>query len=152
LSAHSESTRLHVAWLLWCANQGYILPEDRAVSGNWFLEPLDLQHPDDIEERPGWLDMADSVLAAIDAEIDPMSEEESQRKELSMTVMDTDTSRRLLTESAELRERIMKLEQFIPTDRFSDLPDIDRDDLLEQLKHMRAYGDVLRRRVSRHCD
>lgn len=59
-----------MAWLLWCANQGYILAEDRAVlSGDMFLEdPLQL-HRDDLKNRPGWLDMADSVLAAIDDEL-----------------------------------------------------------------------------------
>lgn len=71
MAKHSEATREHVAWLLWCANQGYILAEDRAVLGggpDTFLADM-RQHPDDLAELPGWLDMADSVLAAIDAEV-----------------------------------------------------------------------------------
>lgn len=61
----SDNVRTHVAWLLWCANQGYILAEDRALVDNWFLADLETLHPDDLAARPGWLDMADSVLAAI---------------------------------------------------------------------------------------
>ena len=63
------SAREKVAWLLWCANQGYIKAEDRAVlSGGPDTFVADMQHPDDLAELPGWLDMADQVLAAIRSE------------------------------------------------------------------------------------
>lgn len=68
--SHSKATRDHVAWLLWCANQGYLKTEDRDIlsgDGSTFTEDMS-HHPDDAAELPGWLDMADSVLAAIDAE------------------------------------------------------------------------------------
>ena len=68
MSTHSEATRAHVAWLLWCANQGYINAEDRAVNGNNFVTEMS-QHPDDRRELPHWLGMADELLAAIDAEV-----------------------------------------------------------------------------------
>jgi hypothetical protein len=55
--------------LLWCANQGYLLAGDRAVlSGGPDTFIADMQHPDDLAQLPCWLDMADQVLAAIDAE------------------------------------------------------------------------------------
>ena len=54
-----------VAWLLWCANQGYLNAEDRAILDNHFLTDGP-HHPDDQVEH--WLAMADEVLAAIDAE------------------------------------------------------------------------------------
>lgn len=66
---YSDATREHVAWLLWCANQGYILAEDRAVlNGGPETFVADMQHPEDRAKLPGWLDMADQVLAAIDTE------------------------------------------------------------------------------------
>jgi hypothetical protein len=69
MAKRSDATREHVAWLLWCANQGYLLAEDRAVlSGGPDTFISDMQHPDDLGQLPGWLDMADQVLAAIDAE------------------------------------------------------------------------------------
>lgn len=69
--SHSDATRQHVAWLLWCASQGYVLAEDRAILSRphqFEADPSTL-HPDDRAELPGWLDMADQVLAAIDAEL-----------------------------------------------------------------------------------
>lgn len=70
-SAHSEAARAHVAWLLWCANQGYLKAEDRAIlGGNHFLEDPQTLHQRDRDERPGWLQMADEVLATVRAEQD----------------------------------------------------------------------------------
>lgn len=54
-----------VAWLLWCANQGYIKDEDRAVLTNWFLDDHRTLNIDDYESQAGWLSMADEVIAAI---------------------------------------------------------------------------------------
>ena len=66
--------------------------------------------------------------------------------------MDNDTRSRLFTEYSELSQRVKKLESFITSDKFELLPDVDRTDLREQLKHMRAYWDVLSRRCSRQCN
>lgn len=59
-----------VAWLLWCANQGYIKAEDRDILTNWFLDDPTTLHRDDLAQREGWLSMADEVLAAIQDEVD----------------------------------------------------------------------------------
>lgn len=59
--------RTHVAWLLWCVNQGYLKAEDRAINSmnaNNFIAEMS-QHPDDRAELPHWLEIADTVLAAI---------------------------------------------------------------------------------------
>jgi hypothetical protein len=58
---------------------------------------------------------------------------------------------RLFQERAELHQRIEKLEASIVHEEFDKLPDIDRADLREQLKHMRHYFTVLHRRASRQC-
>lgn len=58
-----------VAYLLWQVNQGYILPEDRAIGTNWFAEPAKQQHPDDQAERPGWIDLAETVIDLVKAEM-----------------------------------------------------------------------------------
>jgi hypothetical protein len=70
MSKHAEATRATVAWLLWCANEGYLLAEDRDIltGPNMFEVDPETLHPDDQRDIPGWLDMADQVLAAIDAE------------------------------------------------------------------------------------
>lgn len=67
--SHIEATRRKIAWLLWCANQGYLLAEDRADLTNHFEEDPSTLHPDDAAELPGWLEMADQVLAGIDSEV-----------------------------------------------------------------------------------
>lgn len=64
-----ETPRLKVAHLLWQVNQGYILAEDRALSANWMVEDPSTMHEDDARELPGWLDLADIVLAAISTEV-----------------------------------------------------------------------------------
>ena len=62
----------------------------------------------------------------------------------------TDTwQARLFREHDELCERIAKLRAFVTAPEFSDLAEIDRDDLQEQLAHMARYGHVLTRRVGR---
>lgn len=58
---------------------------------------------------------------------------------------------RLFEERTQLHQRIEKLEKFIVADEFDKLPDIDRSDLREQLKHMRSYFNVVDRRSGRLC-
>jgi hypothetical protein len=65
--------------------------------------------------------------------------------------MDSDTRTRLFEEYSQLLQRVTKLEKFLTTEQFAALPQIDRDDLAEQLRHMRAYHKVLSRRVGRQC-
>lgn len=59
---------------------------------------------------------------------------------------------RLFDEDMVLRDRIEKLKAFIIGEKYDSLPEIDRTDLKEQLKHMEAYASVLSRRVSRQCN
>ena len=58
---------------------------------------------------------------------------------------------RLHMEFSELQIKKDKLMDFIADDKFDTLTEIDRKDLLEQLKHMKGYESVLGRRVSRLC-
>lgn len=36
LTEPGKSHREYVAWLLWCANEGYLKARDRAILDNWF--------------------------------------------------------------------------------------------------------------------
>jgi hypothetical protein len=63
----------------------------------------------------------------------------------------SDFRARLFEEFNQLSQRIQKLRDFIISDKFDDLAEIDRKDLKEQLKHMQGYYDVLSRRSSRLC-
>lgn len=63
-----------------------------------------------------------------------------------------DFKTRLVNEVKELTERTEKLSVFINIPKFNELPLIDREDLLEQLKYMKSYLKVLERRVSRLVD
>lgn len=58
---------------------------------------------------------------------------------------------RLTLEFSELTIRYEKLVDFLMSEQFSKLSDIDRNDLTEQARHMKSYLDVLNRRVSRLC-
>jgi hypothetical protein len=60
-----KDARTHVAWLLWCLDQGYIKAEDRAILDNWLEEDPATLHPDDAEQRPHLRTMADEVIAAV---------------------------------------------------------------------------------------
>lgn len=60
-----------------------------------------------------------------------------------------DFKTRLVNEVKELTERVEKLSVFIDSPKFKELESVDREDLVEQLKHMKAYLNVLKRRVSR---
>jgi hypothetical protein len=64
----------------------------------------------------------------------------------------SDYKARVMEEHIELKGKIERLEKFLTTDTIESLPQIDRDDLREQHRHMVAYFDVLTRRVSRMCN
>lgn len=61
----------------------------------------------------------------------------------------SDFKTRLVNEVKELTERVEKLSVFIDSPKFKELESVDREDLVEQLKHMKAYLNVLKRRVNR---
>lgn len=62
-----------------------------------------------------------------------------------------DFQQRIFTEHGELRSKIEKLKTFIIGEKYESLPEVDKKDLKEQLKHMEAYFEVLSRRASRLC-
>lgn len=64
----------------------------------------------------------------------------------------SDFRSRLFNEYSELQQRITKLKSFILGDVYDTLPDIDRQDLKEQLGYMERYCEVLSRRASRQCN
>jgi len=59
---------------------------------------------------------------------------------------------RLFDEHDELNSRVKKLKEFILSERYDELPDVDRSDLKKQLSHMEDYLYVLGCRVSRQCN
>jgi len=61
----SDDARLHVAWLLWCLDQGYVDAADRAILHNWFKADPAALNPDDAARRLHLLAMADEVIAAV---------------------------------------------------------------------------------------
>lgn len=63
----------------------------------------------------------------------------------------SDFRSRLHTEFTDLTIKVDKLKDFIVSEQYDKLPEIDRSDLKEQLKHMQGYWSVLMRRVSRLC-
>lgn len=69
---------------------------------------------------------------------------------LGFSIMD-DFRTRLLKENDDLTYRLEKLKTFIVSQSFDSLPEIERTDLKEQLRHMEQYANVLSRRVSRLC-
>lgn len=57
---------------------------------------------------------------------------------------------RVVDEKNELFDKIQKLEAFIETSSiYSQLSSIDKDDFIEQLKYMKAYLTILKRRINR---
>lgn len=65
--------------------------------------------------------------------------------------MMSDYAQRLFIEHSELKVKIDKLRAFIISDQYDLLPEVDRTDLKQQLKHMEGYFYVLSYRVSRQC-
>lgn len=63
----------------------------------------------------------------------------------------SDFTARMFEEHGQLSTRIEKLKTFIISDKYDTLPEVDRADLKEQLKHMEGYFKVLSCRVSRQC-
>jgi hypothetical protein len=60
------NARVHLAWLMWCFQEGYTKAEDREVMENWFGEHQD--NATDEQTRQDLLEMADEVLAVLEAE------------------------------------------------------------------------------------
>jgi hypothetical protein len=59
------TARERLAWLMYCYQQGYTSPEDRAILTNWMRDDPDQLTEDDITLREGLLGMADEILAAL---------------------------------------------------------------------------------------
>ena len=63
--------RFHLAYLMWCFQEGYVTPFDRAIVPNWLLEDITTLHPDDVVLRENLLVAADEVLAALNSKGTP---------------------------------------------------------------------------------
>jgi hypothetical protein len=74
MTAPANPPREHLAWLMYCYQQGYTNPIDRACLTNWMADPDDQLHPDDIVLRRHLLGMADEILALLAQEASRMSE------------------------------------------------------------------------------
>lgn len=63
-SQQGEALTRKIAWLLWCAREGYLRAEDRALltQPTIFETPIDDLHPDDQESVYGFLDLAKAVV------------------------------------------------------------------------------------------
>lgn len=57
--------RQHVAWLIWCYDQGYRKPEDRAILTNWTGRDPSTLTPKDTAEQAALLAMADDIILTI---------------------------------------------------------------------------------------
>lgn len=57
---------------------------------------------------------------------------------------------RLHTEATQLDQRIIKLQNFIHSDKFKDLELWERESMYEQLALMRAYCNIVSQRYYRH--
>ena len=60
----ADTLRDRIAWLMWCANEGYLTDADRAGVSNIFTADPATLHPDDAFSLPRWREMADAILAA----------------------------------------------------------------------------------------
>jgi hypothetical protein len=64
----SVTPRVHLAWLIYCYDQGYTTPAHRAILTNWLGDDPATLHPDDVVRQRNLLRMADEVLALMAAE------------------------------------------------------------------------------------
>jgi len=64
----------------------------------------------------------------------------------------SDFRARLFEEHSQLSQRIDRLKEFILSEKYDTLPDIDKSDLKRQLSHMEGYFSILSKRVSRQCN
>lgn len=57
---------------------------------------------------------------------------------------------RMIDEETELTVKCNKLSDFIDSDAFKNIPEIEQVDLREQFEHMLDYRNVLLRRIDRN--
>lgn len=69
-SDRAATARVTLAWLMWCYEQGYADPADRAILTNFMADDPDTHSPGDAETMRSLLAMADEVLAIVAAERD----------------------------------------------------------------------------------
>jgi hypothetical protein len=62
-------------------------------------------------------------------------------------IMRPDWQMRVIEESEALDEKILKLELFIPTQKFAELDEVEQARLTRQLNFMRGYSAVLLERI-----
>lgn len=59
--------RQQLAWLMYCYQQGYTSPDDRAGLENWMADDPATLTDNDVRTQRGLLGMADEILATMDA-------------------------------------------------------------------------------------
>jgi hypothetical protein len=64
-AAQGFTQREHLAWLMYCYQQGYTNPADRAILTNWMRDDPATLHPDDVPLQRSLLGMADEILAQV---------------------------------------------------------------------------------------
>jgi hypothetical protein len=64
-AAQGFTQREQLAWLMYCYQQGYTDPADRAVLTNWLGDDPATLHPDDVPLQRNLLGMADEILALL---------------------------------------------------------------------------------------
>lgn len=59
-----------------------------------------------------------------------------------------DWQQRVQEEASQLRDRLIRLREFLNTPKFSGLPASERERLARQLRHMNGYFEVLQERIA----
>lgn len=54
--------RYDIAWRIWCWQEGYNHPDERALLRNWMRDDENGMHPNDIRDRDALLPIADEVI------------------------------------------------------------------------------------------
>lgn len=63
--------RYDIAWRIWCWQEGYNNPDDRAILRNWMRDDENSMHPNDIRDRDALLPIADEVIETAKEMIKP---------------------------------------------------------------------------------
>ena len=58
----------------------------------------------------------------------------------------------LFNEYGDMKVKIQKYEAVVLSKSFETISDVDKRDIREQIRHMKDYFKILKRRVSRQCN
>jgi hypothetical protein len=80
--------RYDIAWRIWCWQQGYNHPDDRAILNNWMRNDESSMHPNDIRDRDALLPIADEVIDMAKEMIKPVQHEENSVPDEELVLTD----------------------------------------------------------------